>query len=120
MADLQEARDQALRNANVTSRPPERSREQALEFVNFQRVLANIAGTLGDTTRGRQPFPHPFPARMPEEVATAAVIGLTKPGDVVLDPMSGSGTVPYVARRIGRVAIARDVDPLAVVLSRAR
>lgn len=82
-------------------------------------TLDRVIGTQGCTRRGHRPFPHPFPARMPAEVALAAVEGLTKPGETVLDPMAGSGVVPYAAQRLGRVGLGRDVDPLAVLLGRA-
>jgi DNA modification methylase len=89
------------------------------DYVRLQEAVAAIAGTVGVTTRGRQWFPHPFPARMPSDVARAAVARLTNPGAVVLDPMCGSGVVPYCASSLGRVAHGRDIDPLAVLLGRA-
>jgi hypothetical protein len=56
---------------------------------------------------------------MPLEVALAAVQALSKPGDVVLDPMSGSGVVPHAAQCLGRIGVGRDVDPLAILLGLA-
>jgi DNA modification methylase len=56
---------------------------------------------------------------MPIEVAQAAVSALSKPGDIVLDPMIGSGVVAKAALSLGRKAVGRDVDPLAIVQSRA-
>jgi DNA modification methylase len=56
---------------------------------------------------------------MPVEVARAAVSALSDPGDIVLDPMIGSGVVAKAALALGRKAIGRDVDPLAIVQSRA-
>jgi hypothetical protein len=41
--------------------------------------IGQIVGIEGDTRRGRRPFPHPFPARMPLEVAQAAVMALSRP-----------------------------------------
>ena len=81
--------------------------------------IERIVGAEGDTRRGRKPFPHPFPARMPMEVAQAAISALTKPGDIVLDPMAGSGVVPRAAIDLGRRAVGTDIDPLAVIQSRA-
>lgn len=83
-----------------------------------ERSLAAVVATKGVATRGRRPFPHPFPARMPLEVARAAVTQFSKPGDTILDPMCGSGVVARAAQLEGRKAIARDVDPLAIYLSR--
>jgi DNA modification methylase len=82
-------------------------------------VLDRIAATEGCTRRGNRPFPHPFPARMPIDVAITAIEGLTEPRDIVLDPMSGSGVVPHAAQRLNRVGIGRDIDPLAILLGRA-
>lgn len=81
--------------------------------------IDDVVKIRGDKRPGHRLFPHPFPARMPLEVAMAAIEGLTKPGDLVLDPMSGSGVVSKAALSLGRRAIAVDIDPLAVVQSRA-
>lgn len=61
---------------------------------------------------------HPFPARMAPDVALDKIESLTKPGSVVLDPMCGSGTVPRLATLENRKAVACDVDPLAVMITR--
>jgi DNA modification methylase len=81
--------------------------------------IGKIIGVQGDARRGARPFPHPFPARMPVEVAQAAVSALSSPGDTVLDPMIGSGVVAKAALALGRKAIGRDIDPLAIIQSRA-
>jgi hypothetical protein len=60
---------------------------------------------------------HPFPARMAPEIALERLTRLRK-GSVVLDPMSGSGTVPRQAAEIGHSAIGFDLDPLAVLIGR--
>lgn len=59
---------------------------------------------------------HPFPARMASDLALQAIKDLPK-GSIVLDPMSGSGTVMKVAVEFGHVARGFDVDPMAVLLS---
>lgn len=60
---------------------------------------------------------HPFPARMAPEVALAATMELP-PSSLVLDPMTGSGTVVRFASEQGHQAIGFDMDPLAVLMSR--
>jgi DNA modification methylase len=94
---------------------PFRHRDNAELIYQIEKIV-NVRG---DDRRGARPFPHPFPARMPVEVAQAAVTALSKPGDVVMDPMIGSGVVAKAALALGRKAIGRDIDPLAVVQSRA-
>ena len=56
----------------------------------------------------------------PAKVAHYFIQRYSRPGDVVLDPFSGRGTVPLQARVEGRRAIANDLSPLAYVLSRAK
>lgn len=56
----------------------------------------------------------------PAKVAHYFIQQYSKPGDVVLDPFSGRGTVPLQARVEGRRAISNDLNPLASVLSRAK
>src|SRR4051794_12756712 len=61
---------------------------------------------------------HPFPARMAPELALDKIEQLTKPGETVLDPMCGSGTVVRLAAQQSRVGIGVDLDPLAVTITR--
>lgn len=63
-----------------------------------------------------RPSVHPFPARMAPELALKSLRKL-KSG-VVLDPMTGSGTVARVAKERGLDAIGYDLDPLSVLMSR--
>ena len=57
-----------------------------------------------------------------EGEAARLIETLTKPGDLVLDPFSGGGTVPAVAARLGRRVVACDVDAEAhaATISRVR
>jgi hypothetical protein len=56
----------------------------------------------------------------PAKIAHYFIQRYSRPGDVVLDPFSGRGTVPLQARVEGRVAACNDLNPLAYVLSRAK
>jgi hypothetical protein len=60
---------------------------------------------------------HPFPARMAPEIALAETKALPV-GSVVLDPMTGSGTVVRFASQQGHYAVAVDSDPLAALMTR--
>lgn len=63
-----------------------------------------------------KPSIHPFPARMAPDLALRSLKKLK--GGTVLDPMSGSGTVPRMARQRGLEALGFDLDPLAVLMSK--
>jgi SAM-dependent methyltransferase len=60
---------------------------------------------------------HPFPARMAPKLALDSLTNL-KCGSLILDPMSGSGTVLREASLAGHRAIGFDMDPLAVLMSK--
>ena len=57
-----------------------------------------------------QPFPGAHFAVMPPELARRAVVAGCKPGGVVLDPFSGSGTTGLVAQRNGRKYVGIDLS----------
>ncbi len=63
---------------------------------------------------------HAFAARFPPQLPGVFIDRLTKPGDVVLDPMNGSGTTTLEAYLRGRRAIGCDIDPLAVRIARVK
>jgi len=63
---------------------------------------------------------HAFPAKFPPQLPRKFIEGLTNPGDVVLDPMMGSGTTVVEALLAKRQSIGFDIDPLAVHLSRVK
>jgi adenine-specific DNA methylase len=56
---------------------------------------------------------HSYPARMHPETAARLVASLSAPGQTVLDPFCGSGTVLVEARRLGRHGLGYDVNPLS-------
>lgn len=63
---------------------------------------------------------HAFAAKFPPQLPRAFIRGLTKSGDIVLDPMMGSGTAVVEAQIEGRHGIGLDIDPLALQISRAK
>ena len=63
---------------------------------------------------------HPFPAKFPPQLPNFLIERLSEPGDVVLDPMAGSGTTLVEAVRLGRRAIGCDIDPLARMIAAAK
>src|SRR3972149_5016006 len=63
---------------------------------------------------------HAFAAKFPPQLPRAFIRGLTSPGDVILDPMMGSGTTVVEALLEGRRGIGLDIDPLALRLGRVK
>ncbi|HXH08862.1 MAG TPA: DNA methyltransferase [Alphaproteobacteria bacterium] len=60
---------------------------------------------------------HAFAAKFPPQLPRAFIRSLTRYGDLVLDPMMGSGTTVVEALLEGRRGIGLDIDPLALRLS---
>ncbi|MFQ5639366.1 MAG: DNA methyltransferase, partial [bacterium] len=63
---------------------------------------------------------HSFPAKFPPQLPSKFILSLTNEGDIVLDPMMGSGTTVLEAFLTGRKAIGFDIDPLAVLGARVK
>jgi hypothetical protein len=55
-----------------------------------------------------------------EKVAEWLIKYLTKEGEVILDPFTGSGTIPYVAKKLRRNFIAFEFDPKWVEVAKKR
>lgn len=62
----------------------------------------------------------PYVGKMKSGMARSIILAYSRPGNVVLDPFSGSGVVPYEAAILGRNAIGNDLNPYAYVLSQAK
>lgn len=63
---------------------------------------------------------HAFPAKFPPQLPHAFITHATQPGDVVLDPMMGSGTTIVEAYLAGRRAYGLDIDPLALRIAQVK
>jgi hypothetical protein len=63
---------------------------------------------------------HAHPARMHPVIPAQLIPLLSKPGDIVLDPFVGGGTVLVEALAHGRRAAGVDLDPLALRIAETR
>jgi hypothetical protein len=63
---------------------------------------------------------HSYPARMHPSLAAEILARFADPGELVVDPFAGSGTVPIEAMVAGLPALAVDRSPLAVRLARVK
>ncbi len=67
-----------------------------------------------------QPFPDAHFAVMPEALVEPCILAGSAPGDLVLDPFAGSGTVGVVALRHGRRFVGIELNPAYVDMARKR
>jgi hypothetical protein len=61
-----------------------------------------------------------YPARFSPQFAKTAIEIFTDPGDVVLDPFMGGGTVLVEAAALGRNSVGSDISELAQFVARAK
>lgn len=61
-----------------------------------------------------------YQGKLKPSIAYHLVKAMSRPGDRILDPFSGAGTIPYEAALLGRVAYAMDISTPAFAISRAK
>ncbi len=61
---------------------------------------------------------HKFWARKPHNVVKTYIETYSKEGDIVLDPFCGSGPTALEALKLGRKAVAVDLNPMATFITR--
>jgi site-specific DNA-methyltransferase (adenine-specific) len=83
-------------------------------MTNIWEYAVGLYGTTSDT------FAFEHPAVFPEKLAEDHILSWTKLGDVVFDPMCGSGTTCKMAKKHGRIYIGCDISPEYVELSKRR
>jgi DNA modification methylase len=71
-------------------------------------------------TIATQPYAEAHFATFPEEIPKLCILAGSKPGDTVLDPFAGSGTVGQVALELGRRAVLIELNPAYVGLAHER
>ena len=82
------------------------------------RIKEHIDYPLLQEKRPQKYQMHKYFARKPPNVVAEYINTYSKQGDVVLDPFCGSGVTAIEALRLGRKAIAIDLDPVAIFLTR--
>lgn len=90
------------------------------ELSTKERLSILLDGELdfhGENSRYASHDLHAFAAKFPPQLPRVFIRGLTKPNDIVLDPMMGSGTTIVESHIEGRIGIGLDIDPLSLQLS---
>jgi len=98
-------------------------RGQHLEACGRDALRALLCGDLdfqGESGAYASHNLHAFPAKFPPQLPRKFIEGLTDVGEVVLDPMVGSGTTIVEAFLTARCGIGFDIDPMALRLCRAK
>jgi len=95
--------------------------KKKLGKLNKEKVKTNIwayAVGLGGTTKDRIAFKHP--AVFPEKLAEDHILSWSNEGDLIFDPMCGSGTTCKMAKLHGRNFIGCDISEEYCNIARER
>ena len=95
--------------------------KKVLKELKKEKTRINVwsyAVGYGGTTTDKIAFQHP--AVFPERLAEDHILSWTEPGDLVLDPMCGSGTTGKMALIHNRKFIGIDVSKEYVAIARER
>lgn len=81
--------------------------EQGNEYgIRFNIWKYNV----GHRYHTKDKIAHKHPATFPEQLATDHIKSWSNPGDIVLDPMCGSGTTLKMAKKLNRKAIGIEIE----------
>ena len=95
-----------------------RKRPVELKKEKTKNNIWQYAVGYGGTTTDKIAFQHP--AVFPEKLATDHILSWTNPGDIVLDPMCGSGTTCKMAFKNNRKWIGIDISKEYIEIAKNR
>lgn len=95
----------------------EKLREGKLRYMPGPASVLEAALNIGFVGRSEQTG---HPAQKPESIYKSLILMATVEGNLVFDPMCGSGTTGAVCKRLGRVAVLGDMNPEYIEITRAR
>ena len=109
---------QRLRRSNRLAAPTSRS----IQYVRFldDFPVSKFSNVWTDTQTGAFTDDKIYVVQTNAKIIERCLLMTTDPGDLVLDPTSGSGTTATVAEQWGRRWIAVDTSRVALALARAR
>lgn len=93
-------------------------KEKASQFISFQPY--KIPPFNGRNWGHKWHSLCSYHGKLKPAIAHFLVSNFTKPGDVVLDPLCGVGTIPFEAALQGRIAIGNDLSELAFYVTKAK
>jgi DNA modification methylase len=91
---------------------------------NFAGIKIDNSWSFSDKTRKDTAYAthgyHRYPAKFIPQIVSRLAEKYTKEGDVVVDPFGGCGTTVVESKVMGRPSIAVDINPVAVLITKAK
>jgi len=120
-------KDRPNKTAGAPVKHSVRNRQGVLEFQKTGKVVQPFGRrgcvwryNAGFNNSSRDEFAFGHPAIMPEQVAEDLIIAFSRPGDLVLDPMCGSGTTLKMALLNHRRFLGFEIHEPYVEIARKR
>lgn len=90
----------------------------------FSKLEIDYSWSFADKTRKDTSYIthgyHRYPAKFIPQLASRLIEHYTKEGDLVVDPFSGCGTTLVEAKVMGQLSVGVDINPVAVLISKAK
>jgi DNA modification methylase len=90
----------------------------------FKKIKIDKSWALADKTRKETTYIthgyHRYPAKFIPQIVSRLVEKYTKPGDLVVDPFGGCGTTLVESKVMCRPSIGVDINPVAVLITKAK
>ena len=88
------------------------------KVIVSSKMMDHIDSALVPKTHTSVYLMHKYWARKPHNVVSRYIETYSKEGEIVLDPFCGSGVTAIESLKLARKAIAADLDPMAVFITR--
>lgn len=112
--------EQGLRDSTKFGRGAGWRNKQNESFSSAVTGLVDTRNKRSVWTIPPEPYPDAHYATFPTGLVRPCILAGSRPGDLILDPFGGSGTVGAVAIEYGRNAVLIDINPANEALMRAR
>jgi len=90
----------------------------------FRKISVDKSWSFSDKTRKDTAYIthgyHRYPAKFIPQIVSRLVEKYTKKGDLIVDPFGGCGTTPVESKVMGRSSIGVDINPVAVLITKAK
>ncbi len=90
----------------------------------FSKIKIDYSWAFADKTRKDTAYIthgyHRYPAKFIPQIVSRLAEKYTSEGDFIVDPFGGCGTTSVESKVMGRPSIAVDINPVAVLITKAK